>query len=857
MMPEKVTTGIPGLDEIVQNLRLGDNVVMQVDSIDDFLHFVTPCVKQAKKDKKKLVYVRFAKHKPLIEDPKGVKVYELDAKSGFEKFSKDIHEIITKEGLGAYYVFDCLSDLISAWATDLMIGNFFMVTCPYLFKLDTIAYFAILRNHHSFKTIARIREITQLLLDIYNFEDSFYVHPLKVWERYSPTMFLPHEEKGDKFIPIINTVDATKLFSHMSRKGAEAPKRYLDYWDRLFLDAEKVLSKPKNDRKGMFDKLCSVMIGSDKRMMDLVKKNLTLEDLLAIKSRMIGTGFIGGKALGMLLARKILARDDLFDWESFLEPHDSFFVGSDVFYTYIVENGWWEMWIEQKTPEGFFKVAEELKEKMLNGKFPDEIKEQFMQMLEYFGQSPIIVRSSSLLEDSFGNAFAGKYESIFCVNQGSPEDRYKNFKDIVRRVFASTMNEDALAYRTQKGLSAREEQMALLIQRVSGAHHGHFFFPYVGGVGISFNTYVWKKEIDPKAGMLRMVFGLGTRAVNRVEGDYPCISALDHPTLKPLAGIEDIRKFSQHEVDLLNTQSNEFETVPLFDLMKESHKIDLDPVGARDDEAERRLRESGKEREVWILNFENLLSKTSFPKNMKRMMDVLEENYEYPVDIEYTLNFTSGGKMQVNLLQCRPLQAKGLGKSVKIPGKIRKEDLLLSSYGNFMGGSVSHPIKRVIHVAPDRYAGLSQQERYKVARLVGELNKKIDSQEKLPTMLVGPGRWGTTDPSAGVPTRFSELNNVSALVELSYPLGGLMPELSFGSHFFLDLVEGQIFYIALFPERENVIFDAEWLNSQPNIIEKLLPDAGKYKDIIKVFDFKDKELKLLSDIMTQRVVCLK
>ena len=242
---------------------------------------------------------------------------------------------------------------------------------------------------------------------------------------------------------------------------------------------------------------------------------------------------------------------------------------------------------------------------------------------------------------------------------------------------------------------------------------------------------------------------------------------------------------------------------------------------------------------------------------MKQMMDVLEENYEYPVDIEYTLNFTSDKKMQVNLLQCRPLQAKGLGKSVKIPEKIKKEELFLESEGNFMGGSVSHPIKRVIYVPPEKYVDLNQQEKYRVARLVGELNRQIESQEKLPTMLIGPGRWGTTDPSAGVPTRFSELNNVSTLVEISYPTGGLMPELSFGSHFFLDLVEGQIFYIAIFPERESVIFDADWMNSQPNIIEKLLPDAGKFKDIIRVFDFKEKELKLLSDIVSQRVVCLK
>ncbi|MDD5594573.1 MAG: PEP/pyruvate-binding domain-containing protein, partial [Candidatus Margulisbacteria bacterium] len=444
-----VSSGIKGLDDILQGLRKGDNVVWQVDNIDDYLHFVEPFCRRAKAESKKLIYIRFAEHRPIIEPADNVKQYRLDANSGFESFSKQIHDIITREGEGAFYVFDCLSDLLSAWATDLMIGNFFMVTCPYLFKLKTVAYFAILRNNHSYKTIARIRETTQLLIDVYDFEGNFYLHPLKVWNRYSPTMYLPHQQKEDKFIPITNSVDAVRLFSYISDRGVERTERNLDYWDRLFLKAEELAreNRSQSEKTKMEEQLNRIMIGREARMLSLVEHNLVLEDLLAIKSRMIGTGFIGGKALGMLLARKILLKDKKIDWQKYLEPHDSFFIGSDVFYTYIVQNGWWDLWSEQKTEEGFFEKASDLKDKLLHGTFPEEVKEQFNEMLEYFGQSPIIVRSSSLLEDGFGNAFAGKYESIFCVNQGSPEERYANFERTVRQVFASTMNEDALTYR--------------------------------------------------------------------------------------------------------------------------------------------------------------------------------------------------------------------------------------------------------------------------------------------------------------------------------------------------------------------------------------------------------------------------
>ena len=122
-------------------------------------------------------------------------------------------------------MFDCLSDLLLAWATDLMIGNFFVITCPYLFDLNTVAYFSILRNSHSFKTIARIRETTQVLLDVYNFQGKLYVHPLKAWQRYSPTMFLPHMMDKDEFVPIMNSADASNLFSYLNQTGSKQQPR--------------------------------------------------------------------------------------------------------------------------------------------------------------------------------------------------------------------------------------------------------------------------------------------------------------------------------------------------------------------------------------------------------------------------------------------------------------------------------------------------------------------------------------------------------------------------------------------------------------------------------------------------------
>ncbi|MFA6635611.1 MAG: PEP/pyruvate-binding domain-containing protein [Candidatus Omnitrophota bacterium] len=854
-----VSTGFKKLDDVLTGLRIGDNVVWQVDDIKEYMEYVTAFVTESLAAGKKVVYMRFAAHPQLVKPAPGVSVYELDSNEGFESFSTEVNAIITREGIGAHYVFDSLSDLLPAWATDLMIGNFFMVTCPYLYELDTIAYFALIRNYHSYKTIARIRETTQLLIDVYDCNGEYYVHPLKVWNRYSPTMFLPHLKQGDKFTPITDSVEATKALCYMKNPVAEGGKRNLDYWDRLFMKGEELLSSnaPMAERRNMVELFSNVMISKDPKILALVEENFSLEDLVEVKSRMIGTGIIGGKAVGMLLARKLLSKNRELKWEEWSEPHDSFYIGSDVFYSYIVQNGWWKLRIEQKTEQGYFDAAKVLGEKMLHGKFPEEIREQFQRIMEYFGQSPIIVRSSSLLEDGFGNAFAGKYDSFFLSNQGSPEERFIKFIEAVRRIYASTMSEDALVYRRQRGLDNLDEQMALLVQRVSGAYHGNYFFPDIAGVGISYNTYVWNKDMSPEAGMVRVVAGLGTRAVNRVEGDYPRIAALDRPLLRPNSGRDDIVKYSQREVDVINISKNEFETISLEEASSQDVDYLMDEVAIRDHEGMRLLSERGIERNEapWVITFDKFFSEGDFIGNIKKLMKTLEKGYSYPVDIEFTINFSDHGKYRVNLLQCRPLQTRGLGKKVSIPADIKKENIMFSSAGCFLGGNVSQNIYRIIYVDPEKYVALNESDKYDVARAVGKLNRKIQDRNKTPTLLLGPGRWGTSTPSLGVPVSFSEINNMAVLGEISFAGGNLVPELSFGTHFFQDLVETEIFYVAIFPERSESYYNKTWTGELKDTFSEELPDYSKYSGIISVYDVKERGLKILSDMMAQKMVC--
>lgn len=161
---DRIKSCIPELDETLDNIRLGDNVVWHISNLKEFSYFVDPFIKQAKEDGRNLIYMRFADHEPLIEmsekdiedldyefenkgdgfamiERDGIKIYKVNPYNQFESFTLEVHNIIDKEGFDAFYVFDCLSDLQAAWSTDLMMGNFFKVTCPFLFILDTVAYF--------------------------------------------------------------------------------------------------------------------------------------------------------------------------------------------------------------------------------------------------------------------------------------------------------------------------------------------------------------------------------------------------------------------------------------------------------------------------------------------------------------------------------------------------------------------------------------------------------------------------------------------------------------------------------------------------------------------------------------------
>lgn len=381
------------MDELLNFIRMGDNVVWSVSDLEDFRFFAVPFAEQAIKDGRNLIYMRFAEHEPLLSPRPGLKICEFDPDQGFEAFTVDIYNTITREGKDAFYVFDSLSSLQSVWYTDLMMGNFFRVTCPYLFRLDTVAYFPLLRGRHSFDAVARIRDTTQLLMDVYRGEERMYLHPLKVWNRYSTRMFLPHScPLGPPEDCLFETVDGgvamSRYYQLVEEEEAQTQDQNYDSHDRFFALAKMEYQRGTFSRETE-KQIIESTLTRDKRLQDMIRKYFRPKDYFQLRDRMIGSGSLGGKACGMLLARKII-RTELPEYRECFEPHDSYYIGSDVFYTYIVSNGCWETRIAQRTDEGYFTEAGALREALLTGSFPADIREKFRSMLEYFGQSPIL-----------------------------------------------------------------------------------------------------------------------------------------------------------------------------------------------------------------------------------------------------------------------------------------------------------------------------------------------------------------------------------------------------------------------------------------------------------------------------------
>ncbi|MBN1267114.1 MAG: PEP/pyruvate-binding domain-containing protein [Anaerolineales bacterium] len=626
-------------------------------------------------------------------------------------------------------------------------------------------------------------------------------------------------------------------------------------WDMLFAQGESYEVLPDEEKYKVHHHLQEIkvvlikaMISDHLHYVGIAREWFDISDLKEIRAHRIGRGKIGGKAAGLMLANSILRKAAPPDLLERIEIPRSWFLGANVFYQFTQLNKLVEFSNQKyKSEEEIRADYPDVRQRYLCGVFPDHIIEGLRGIISIVEKSPLIVRSSSLLEDSFGSSFAGKYESCFCPNQDTPENNLEDLIDAIVKVYASVYNADVLTYRRKRGLIDYDERMGILIQEVQGRRYEHLFYPDAAGVAFSRNQYRWNPDIDRNAGFMRLVRGLGTRAVDQLGDDYPRFVALSHPSLLPESSPKHIRRYSQHQIDLINLDSNQMQTLPITSTLDRSTLL-LRYLAQRyrDDNLENLLSiPLDLNSDDLVLTFDGLLRHTDFPELMRRVLRILEAAYGSPVDIEFVVELAqdSPGKPWpiIHLLQCRP-QSRMYGGSVAIPKNVPENQRIFITRRLVPDGRVSN-IRYLVVITDPKDAGANPEEQKELAKLIGRINERLKDEKFL---LLAPGRWGSVNPELGIPVSYSDIYNARALIEIIRD--ETAPEPSYGTHFFQDLVESNIYTLALALKDKDVFVNNSVLYETHNHLLDLMPAEKRWKNRIRIVDLQT-EFKALADLV--------
>ncbi len=633
----------------------------------------------------------------------------------------------------------------------------------------------------------------------------------------------------DKSIPLIRTLEAKEsTLSDIS----DAIRKYFHMAPEKF---ELAPSMKNALRVSLLRRFFTEDLGYIKKAKDYVK----LTDFYTLIDQMIympsSHGKLGGKSSGLFVATNVLEkRSPESELLENVKVPKTWFVTSDCVLAFMRYNNLEEV-LEQK-----YKEVDQLRleyplivQRFKNSEFPPEIKKGLSLALDDLGDVPLVVRSSSLLEDQAGSSFSGKYKSLFLANQGTKKERLLELEDAVAEVYASTFSPDPIEYRAERGLLDFHEEMGVMIQAVVGNKIGKYYFPAYAGVIFSKNEFRWSPRIKREDGLIRMVPGLGTRAVDRVGDDYPILVAPGQPDLRVNITFEDMVRYSPKKMDVINLESNSFETIDIDDLIKEYGEecpwiYNLISVVDNGRIRDANIMDDLSKAET-IITFNGLFNKTRFVKRAEKMSKILESSLQHPVDIE----FASDGK-DFFLLQCRPQSFAAEHTADQIPQDIPDDKIVFTANKHVSNGKVPE-ITHIVYVDPLKYSSIPDREgMLNVGRAIGKLNKILPKKKFI---LMGPGRWGSRgDITLGVNVTYSDIKNTAMLIEIARKKGKYVPDLSFGTHFFQDLVESAIRYLPLYPDEDGIIFNEYFLTSSKNLLGDLLPEYKKLIPVIRVID---------------------
>lgn len=532
----------------------------------------------------------------------------------------------------------------------------------------------------------------------------------------------------------------------------------------------------------------------------------------------IGEGELGGKARGLVLIRDLLGSR----YEASKYPGVEVYVpkmvvvATEVFDAFLDRNSLRETALSDLPDD---RIADAF----LRAELPTEILGDLRALVEEV-HTPLAVRSSSLLEDALFRPFAGVYETKMVPNnQPDADTRFRRLVEAVKFVYASTYFRNAKSYIRATDRTSADEKMAVVIQEVVGDRRGDRFYPNVSGVGRSYNFFP-AKGVDPGDGVVNLALGLGKTIV---DGGASWIYSPTRPKAPPpFNSTREMLRLTQLDFWAVNMGKPrvydpmaETEYLVKTDLAAADYDDTLAGVASTYDARRDRLVPGTGAEGPRVVDFAPLLSHSELPLNdvIRELLSVGERALDQAVEIEFAVKLPVRGRREARLgfLQLRPMLVSS--EEVEIgDDELARQDLLLAS-DRVMGNGAPSTIRDIVYVKPDSFEPRLTR---RIAAELETVNRPL-VEEASPYLLVGFGRWGSSDPWLGIPVNWGQIAGARVIVESTLP--GMDVEPSQGAHFFHNLISFQVCYLCVRHETEGGVarsgIDWGWLDGWPAVSE--------------------------------------
>ncbi len=521
----------------------------------------------------------------------------------------------------------------------------------------------------------------------------------------------------------------------------------------------------------------------------------------------LGDGQLGGKARGLAFIDSVINRYKIMHaWENVtVAIPRTVVLTTDIFDEFMEENDLYEFALSNESDE-------DILQKFVYSKSPVRMRSFIKQMTGFF-KSPLAVRSSSLLEDSHYQPFAGVYTTyMISNNHPDPLVRLQQLEQAIKSVYASVFYKESKAYIEATSNVIDEEKMAVVIQEVSGRSYGNKFYPTISGVARSVNFY----PIEPERyedGVANIAFGLGKTIV---EGGVSLRFSPRHPKNNlQLSSLELALRDSQKMFYSLDLDPDKFQpsiddTVNLFHLKIKAAEKDssMKFVASTFDYEDQIIREGTYEGGKKIITFANVLRHNSFPlaEILQELLEIGQKEMNNQVEIEFAVNLdTPPNQPQAfYFLQIRPIVETQEKNRIKITHHDPEESIIISNQA--LGNGIIENIKDFIYVKPEAF---NPAHTHKIASVIDQLNSKMVARKKN-YILVGPGRWGSADPWLGIPVKWAQISGARLIVEAGMHHFRIDP--SQGTHFFQNLTSFNVGYLTINPHVNEGYYDLDFLN---------------------------------------------